>query len=156
MNDTLKNAADEADHKTEESGALTESQGRALEAVLSHRTLKEAAFAAGISEPTLWRYMKEKEFARRLSEARREVLAHVVARLQQAASDAVAVLQEVMMKGDAPAAARITAARAVIDYSLRAHEDDDLRARIDELEEYLRARQEEGQLAAAREQRLLA
>ena len=130
-------------------GALPAKQESALRAVLSHPTLKEAALAAGISETTLWRYMQDGEFSKRLREARRDAVGHAVTRLQRASSDAVTVLRDLMMKEDAPAAARITAARTVLDYSMRAVETDELRARIDELEEFIRAKQEEDALDAA-------
>lgn len=136
-----------------EPGALPAKQELALRAVLSHPTLKEAALAAGISETTLWRYMQDEEFSKRLREARRDAVSHAVIRLQRASSDAVTVLRDLMMKDDAPASARITAARTVLDYSMRAVEMDELRARIDQLEEFIRAKQEEDALdAAAREE----
>lgn len=128
---------------------LTAKQELALQAVISHATLKEAAHVAGIGETTLWRYMKEKAFARRLSEARRGAVSHAAIRLQQGSSDAVSVLQQLMMKDDAPAAARISAARTVLDYSMRAVEQDDLRARLDALDQFILIKQEEDALDRA-------
>jgi molybdenum-dependent DNA-binding transcriptional regulator ModE len=127
----------------EDCGSLPAKQELALRAVISHPTLKDAAQTAGISETTLWRYMQDAEFSRRLREARREAVGHAVLRLQKASSDAVTVLGNIMMSESAPASARITAARAVLDYSMRAVETDELRGRIEELEEFVRAKQEE-------------
>jgi hypothetical protein len=141
--------ADETEVSTEgpgEEGALPPKQELALRAVISHPTLKEAALSAGISETTLWRYMQDAEFSRRLREARREAVSHTVTRLQQASSDAVTVLRDLMLKDDAPPAARISAARTVLDYSFRAAEQDELRARIDELEQFILRKQEEDAL----------
>ena len=136
--------------EAEDPGALSPRQERALLAVISHPNLKEAALAAGVSEPTLWRYMKDPEFSRRLREVRREAIGHAAVRLQGASSEAVTVLQELMIKGDAPPAARISAARAVIDYSFRVVEADELRARVRELEEFILRKQEEDALDRGR------
>lgn len=124
-------------------GPLTARQELALHALLTHPTHKEAAKAAKISEPTLWRYMQGEAFSRRLREARRDAVNHAVVRLQRASGDAVTVLRDLMMKDETPASARITAARNIIDYSLRVFEMDDLRKRVDELEAFVRAKQED-------------
>ena len=131
-------------------GALNPKQERALQAVLAHPNLKEAALAAGVSDATLWRYMKDAEFSRRLREARREAIGHAALRLQGSAGEAVAVLRDLMTKDAAPPAARITAARAVLDYSFRVVEADELKARLDELEQFLLRKQEEDALDRGR------
>src|ERR1044071_10441620 len=89
--------AESPDETVEEPGepnALSAKQELALQAVISHPTLKEAALAAGIGETTLWRYMQDEEFSRRLREARREAVNHAVTRLQEASSEAVTVLRD--------------------------------------------------------------
>jgi hypothetical protein len=143
------NTTNSTNIEPEDSASLPAKQELALRAVISHPTLKEAAQAAGVSETTLWRYMQDAEFSRRLREARREAVGHAVLRLQKSSSDAVTVLSEIMMSESAPASARITAARAVLDYSMRAVETDELRARIEELEDFVRAKQEEDARVAA-------
>ena len=101
------NSAKIEDEGTQDSdGSLPAKQEAALSAVLLHPTLKEAALAAGISETTLWRYMHDEEFSKRLREARRDSVNHTVIRLQKASSEAVTVLHELMMKEGAPPAAR--------------------------------------------------
>jgi hypothetical protein len=139
----------EAVPEAADSNALSEKQERALAAVLSHPTTKEAALAAGISETTLWRYTRDEEFSRRLKEARREAFDHTVTRLQKSSGEAVTVLRDLMMKEDAPAAARISAARTVLDYAMRAAEQDELKARINELEKFILRKQEEDALDRA-------
>ena len=138
--------------KRDDSNALSPKQERALQALISHPTIKDAALAAGISETTLWRYMQDEAFSKRIREARREAVGHAVARLQQASSEAVAVLRELMMKEEAPASARISAARTILDYAIRAAEMEELKARISELEEFIRAKQAEDLLDDALEE----
>jgi hypothetical protein len=144
-------STDEITPEIVEADGLPDKQELALRAVISHPTLKEAALAAGIGETTLWRYMQDEAFSRRLRETRRDAVNHAVIRLQRASSDAVTVLHDLMMKDDAPASARITAARTVLDYAIRAVEIDELKARIDQLEDFLRRKQEEDALDAALE-----
>jgi hypothetical protein len=150
MNGRQANLRDETATGIADSNALSAKQELALQAVISHPSLKEAALAAGISETTLWRYMQDEEFSRRLRLARRDAVNHAVTRLQRASCDAVTVLQDLMMKEDAPPAARITAARTVLDYSMRAVEQDELRAQIDELERFILRKQEEDALDRGR------
>src|SRR5687768_4248866 len=104
---------DDGEPETEAGGrdALSPRQGRALEALLDRPTMKEAAAAAGVSETTLWRYMKMPAFSGRLREARRLAYDHTVSRLQRDSGDAVTVLRGLMMSEDAPAGARVSAAR---------------------------------------------
>jgi len=143
-------AGDETAPGGDAPGALSPRQELALQAVLSHPTLKDAAAAAGVGDATLWRYMNDPEFSRRLREARREAVGHAAARLQGGASEAVAVLRELITKEEAPPAARITAARTVIDYSFRVIEQDELKARIEELERFILRKQEEDALDRGR------
>ena len=152
MSDT-KIGEEEGESQSHADSELTAKQELALSAVVSHATLKEAAAAAGVSETTLWRYMKDETFSRRLSDARRDAVSHAALRLQRASSDAVTVLQELMLRSDAPASARTTAARAVLDYSFRVVEMDEMKRKIRELEEFLIRKQEEDALDKARKEK---
>jgi hypothetical protein len=150
MKRTQKKIKDESVPVADNDNSLSERQEQALQAVISHPTLKEAALAVGISETTLWRYMQEEAFNRRLRQARRDAVDHAVIRLQRASSDAVSVLRDLMMKEDAPAAARISAARTVLDYSFRIVEIDELKTRMEDLENFLRIREKEYAIDAAK------
>jgi uncharacterized protein (UPF0147 family) len=101
--------------------------------------MKEAAEAAGISETTLWRWLQIKEFHTAYMKARRESVKQGIARLQNATGEAVSVLQEVMSDKEAPRSVRVTAAKAIIEYSIKAVEVEDLAHRVDELESVMAA-----------------
>jgi hypothetical protein len=150
---TLTESADELTPGPDCPDALPGKQERALQAVLSHRTLKEAALTAGISETTLWRYMRDETFSRRLREARREAASQALMGLQQGLGEAVKTLSEIMADGNASPSARVTAARVIIDQSRRAFETDELKARLDDLERYIVRKQEEDALDRAFEER---
>ena len=143
-------ASEGAGAESADSGGLTTKQERALQALLSSRNNQEAVAAADVDESTLWRYMKDDKFKARLREAQRGAMHHAESRLQQLSSTAVNVLEELMVKEDAPAAARISAARTIINTALRVSEIEELRERVQQLEDCIRVKREDDKLDAAR------
>ena len=118
---------------------MTAKHEKLLAALLSAPTIQGAAKIAGVSESTALRFLKESEFAEAYRAARREVVSHAVTQLQSACGEAVATLREVASDGDAPASSRVSAARSILETSLRAVEIDDLAARVANLETLLEA-----------------
>ena len=106
----------------------------AIAALLTHRTVEEAAKAVGISTNTLLRWQRLPEFEVAYRLARRSMFAQAAARLQQAAGTAVSVLLRVMVDASTPPAAKIRAADSVLDHAARAIELEDIEARLAELE----------------------
>ena len=76
---------------------------RAILALVEQPTQEKAAQAAGVSKTTLWRWQKEPDFQKALSEATRERYSQVFTRMQQAAPAAVMTLLRVMTDPKAPA-----------------------------------------------------
>lgn len=113
---------------------MTAKNEKLLAALLVSPTIEKAAAAAGISEATALRYMKDAEFSAAYRDARREVVSHSITSLQAACSNAVATLRAVCDDTDAPASSRVTAAKAILETSMRAVEIDDLAARVEMLE----------------------
>jgi hypothetical protein len=134
----------------EHDNPLPEKQEAALLALLSHRTLKEAALAAGVSMPTLWRYLRDPVFSLRYREARRELVECAMVRLQNDAEHAARVLRDVADDKEASAGARVTAARTIIELSVKSVELGDLQQRIASLEEYLTKKAEQDALQRGR------
>jgi len=108
--------------------------------LLSEPNLEAAAKAAGVSPVTFWRWFKLPAFARAYREARREAVGRAIALLQQASGEAVGVLRQVMNDADVLPAARVTAARSVLEFSLKAVELEDLEARLADVERRLNLR----------------
>jgi DNA-binding MurR/RpiR family transcriptional regulator len=113
---------------------LSRKEEQAIAALLSAPTLAEAAHTAGVSEPTLWRWLQREEFQTAYRQARQVVVQQAIARLQHVAGTAVETLYSVMQDADKPASARVSAARAVLDLALKATELEDLAARVAALE----------------------
>lgn len=123
---------------------LSGKQARALAALLNNPTLRDAAKECGLSEPTLYRYLREPAFAERVREARRGLMENLQTRLQAQAAGAARVLSEIAEDETKPAAARVSAARSLIEGALKIHEQTEIEARLKELEKVIEARQKGG------------
>lgn len=107
---------------------------RAIETLLREPTTRAAAATAGVSEKTLWRWLSDPAFARAYREARSRLLESTLTTLQAASVEAVKVLQEVMNGYEVQPAARVSAARAVLDFALKGREQIELEERLRALE----------------------
>lgn len=122
---------------TEKTGtkATTAKAETLIMALLTERTISEACKKVGISETTAWRIMQEDGFQELYREARRQAVSQAISQLQQAGGAAVQTLQSVMDNSESPASARVTAAKAILDYSLKALETEDLAVRVEKIEQ---------------------
>ena len=114
---------------------LSGKQEVALSALLTEPTVETVAVKAGITPRTLYRWLNAPPFVAAYREARRQAVQRATGRLQQAANDAVTTLQDVMTDTTAPAPARVTAAKSVLEMAIKAVEIEDLTARIEALEQ---------------------
>jgi len=107
---------------------------QAIAALLVHRSIEEAARAAGIGANTLLRWMKEPEFDEAYRRARRDAFGQGTARLQQAAGAAVSSVLKIMVDQHTPASTKLRAADLVLSHGAKAIEIEDIEARVGELE----------------------
>jgi transposase-like protein len=107
---------------------------QAIIALLSHRTIEEAARAIGIVPNTLLRWMKEPEFEAALRVAKRAAFGQAIARLHHLSSAAVSILGKVMMDPTTPPATKVRAADSILNHTAKAIETEDIEARLAELE----------------------
>jgi hypothetical protein len=112
-----------------------------LAALLSCRSIDEAARASGLATNTVLRWMQEPEFAAALRAARRAAFDQAVTRLHQASGAAVSSVLKIMLDGNGPASTRFRAAAFVLDNTSRAIELEGLEARVAELEHAAEAAQ---------------
>ena len=108
----------------------------ALVALLESRDLKEAAEKVGVSEVTLWRWLRREDFRNAFRELKKEAVSLAISRIQQVCGEAVETLREVMTlgKGEAP---RVQAAKAILELALKALEIEELEERIEALEKWV-------------------
>ena len=119
-------------------------QEQALIALIERPTVKEAAEASGISQPTLFRYLQDKDFREEYHKAKRSLLEAALGDLHKATGRAVAVLCEVMEDREARPGARVGAAKSVLAFAIQTGQQEDLIRRLDAVEESLRIIQERG------------
>ncbi len=115
--------------------ALTPVQERAIIALLNEQTISRAAAAVEVGQRTLYRWLRQPEFARAYREARREAFGQAIALTQRYAPLAVNTLAQVMMDNDAPSSSKVAAATTILRFGREGIELDDLAARIEALEE---------------------
>jgi len=113
---------------------LTARQEKAVVALITSKSLEEAAQKSGVSPKTLYRWRHEDPlFATAWHSARREALDAGVSALQSGVSEAVQVLRECLTERNPHV--RIRAALGLIEHGLAAHQSFELEQRIRQLEE---------------------
>jgi len=106
----------------------------AIVALLTTRTVEEAARVVGVSTKTLLRWMKEPEFDTAYREAKRAAFGQSIARLHHLSSAAVTTLGKVMLEPGTPPTTRVRAADSILNHTTKAIEIEGLEARLTELE----------------------
>jgi hypothetical protein len=110
--------------------------------------VRSAAKDAGVSEATVFRYLQDSEFQRRYRAARASVVDAAIALMQRLCSNAVTTLDSVMHDTEAPASARVSAARTILEQSIGGVELTELRQEIEDIKQMLAER--EGRPGATR------
>jgi hypothetical protein len=118
----------------EEANRLTVPQAKAIAALLQEPTMQRATDVAGVTVRTLQRWQKEPTFRRALQRARREAFLQAVGLTQRLAPMAVATFAAVMKDALAPAAAKVSAAVALLKFGREGIEMEDFAERLEALE----------------------
>jgi transposase-like protein len=105
----------------------------AIAALLSTRTIEEAARQAGISSRTLLRWLKDPEFREEWLSARRQSLSQATARLQNAAGAAASLLTKALVDPSI-SPARLKAAQCVLEMAYKGLDSEDFDIRLTKLE----------------------
>lgn len=105
---------------------MNAARNKALAALLTQPTQKAAAQAAGISEDTIARYLKDPAFLAAYNKAFADVVRDATRQAQQMLNPALNALQEVVQDKEVAAGARIAAARSILEYGLRFTEFNDI------------------------------
>jgi hypothetical protein len=96
----------------------------AIAALLTHRSIEEAARAIGIAAATLYEWMKYPEFKTAWREAKRAAFGQTNMRLHQAAGPAAVIVARVMANPETPPLTCARAASLVLKYGFLAAEED--------------------------------
>lgn len=88
---------------------------RFLVELLQNGSIEKAALNTGISKRTASRYLDDKEFSDMYKEKRKKILDEVIGQLTTAATKAVTAMEYVLDDEEAPATAKISASRAILD-----------------------------------------
>ena len=115
-------------------------QEQFIAALLSCPTVEGAAETVGIGNVTASQWRKDPAFAERYREATREAMRQAAALLQGAAREAVGTLRAIQSKGESEAA-RVSAARAILEMAVKAADLEDVQQRLDALEQSLKERE---------------
>ena len=107
----------------------------AILALLSTRSVEEAARSIGVNPRTLYRWMKEPEFDAAYRAGKRAAYGQSIARLHHLSSAAVSTLGKVMLDPATPPATKVRAADSILDHTAKAIEIEDIDARVRLLEE---------------------
>jgi hypothetical protein len=107
----------------------------AILALLTARSIEDAARTANVPPRTLHRWILEPEFDAAYRKARRAAFSQSTARLQQATSAAVSTLLKIMVDAGAPPSVRVRAADSVLDHAKQAIEIEDVEVRVAALEQ---------------------
>lgn len=107
---------------------------RILSALLSTKTIKEAAEVAGTTERTVYKYLHDPEFLADLTAYNSACLKYAAGLTARSMEDAIGVLRTVMHDKESTPQTRVSAARSLLEFGLRVHDAVDLLSRVEALE----------------------
>jgi transposase-like protein len=113
---------------------LPRKQEAAIAALLSHRSIEEAANSIGVSPNTLRRWLEIPHFKEAYLQARRDAVSHAYARLQQNSGAAGSLLMKLLADATTTASTRVQAARSILEFASKSLETEDLLLRLARLE----------------------
>jgi len=126
-------------HNVTESGkTLSPKQSRAIPFLIEASSIEEGAKIAGVSRVTVYRWMAEAAFKKRLEDERQRTFEESLNRLKGATGQAIDKLVE-LIGSDEKNISRL-AAQSVLSFAFKTSEVQDLEARITHIEEILETR----------------
>ncbi len=115
----------------------TTNKEKALAALLESASIADAAKRCELSQETLYRYLKDKEFVADYRNARRQVVENSITQLQRASSEAVETLRRNLSCTNPQA--EIRAAQIILDNALKGVELVDILERLEQIENAVEA-----------------
>ena len=115
-------------------GKFGRKKEEAIVALMSQRSVDDAARSANVNPRTLYRWMREPEFDIAYRAAKRAAYGQSIARLHQASSAAVTTLLKLMVDQNVPASTRARCADSILAHTAKAIELEDFGARLSAVE----------------------
>lgn len=112
---------------------MTAQKEKALAALLTYPTRKEAAQAAGITDRTMRSYFQDAEFVAAYRAAYAAVMEDATRQAQRLVKKAMSTFETVMDDQSESGATRVQAGAKAVEYALRLQEQTDLAAELAEL-----------------------
>jgi len=106
-----------------------------MSALLTHATVTEAAASVSIPITTAYNWLRDNEFSREYRERKRQAVAEASAFLQFRLTEAAGVIRALMNDTKVSPRTRLDAARALLEFGYKAYTDDEIIARIEQLEQ---------------------
>jgi hypothetical protein len=107
---------------------------KAMAALLTSDTQTEAAAKCGISDRTLRGYLADPAFYAEYQRRKRQVVSDATRQLQASYQSAIQALRDIVECEGCAEAARISAARTLLEYGMRFAEHNDILTRLEDLE----------------------
>lgn len=106
---------------------------KALAALIKSSSIAEAAKVSDLSEETLYRYLKDKEFLKEYRDARRAMVENAITQIQSATTEAVETLKKNLHCENPNAENR--AAQIILEHAVKGVEIVDILQRLEVLED---------------------
>ena len=90
-----------------------------ISALLTTPTVTEAATRAGVADATARRWLKDGAFQADYTAAKQQVVEQTISHLQRACCAAIGTLHDIMIDPTCPASVRVTAARSILETTLK-------------------------------------
>lgn len=113
---------------------MTPTKEKALAALLTHPTQKQAAESIGIAPRTMRDYLADPEFQTAYVAACKDLVGEATRQAQRGLSPSLTALQAIVEDEEAAAGNRISAARTLLEYGLRLTEIHDILTTLEAVE----------------------
>ena len=105
-----------------------------LAALLTTARIEDIAASTGVPRRTIYRYLNDEDYKKLFAEAKMRILDGAILKLRNYAGDAVDTLYKIMNDQFAPYAARVSAARSILEFAVETGQVEDLERKLHELE----------------------
>jgi len=114
---------------------ITSRQRKAIAALLSEKTIADAAEKVKVNERTIYRWLSLSHFRLALMEAEWSVIDNIVRKLIQLQEPAIEMIHKVMVDDDTQPSVKLRAAQTVLDYLIKIRQLRNIENRLVKLEE---------------------